>query len=297
MTNDLGLYDGCYVELRNGKTRGPLKLSAGKHYPWIYNEGAADNESWTNSGLVYMDASAPEPYDIVRVLPSKARARRAAPQAEVQPTISEELKLTEGCHVELRNGHKRGPMTSQTKVLRNFPWTEVDRFNSECWRDNGQFLYGNESSPYDIVKVLPAQVPDESAPGFSDSENAKGGLSQVDRLELTGRDIADAHDAINLEWHDPRNMEDFNSLLVRELNKILAGRRDRRIQELLEANTRYVERAREAEADRVTQVGEAVQKLLASEQRIGRVKNYARQLRLLLEDIDGKAANTSEESE
>jgi len=67
--SELGIYEGCYVELRNGAVVGPVKRSSkDMGWPWYINEGAP---CWSDKGYIgyiaFHDLLSPE--DIVRVMP------------------------------------------------------------------------------------------------------------------------------------------------------------------------------------------------------------------------------------
>ncbi len=67
--SELGIYEGCYVQLRNGDVVGPVRRSEEDlGWPWYINEGAP---CWSDEGYI-MYAHSVEPQDIVRVMPKDA---------------------------------------------------------------------------------------------------------------------------------------------------------------------------------------------------------------------------------
>jgi hypothetical protein len=65
--SELGIYEGCYVELRNGDVVGPVKRSEGDMgWPWHIKEGVP---CWTDEGFIGFH-DLPSPEDIVRVIDS-----------------------------------------------------------------------------------------------------------------------------------------------------------------------------------------------------------------------------------
>lgn len=79
--NELGLYEGCYVELKNGEIHGPLENDGDRDYPW--NPIGKTAPSWTDSGKVWVNPGRKSPWDIVRVLPPKGAT--AEPQTDPAP--------------------------------------------------------------------------------------------------------------------------------------------------------------------------------------------------------------------
>lgn len=65
--SDLGIYEGCYAELRNGIVRGPLRMNDPcSLYRWEILGGKNDADSWDKDGRVYQGVDTVD--DIVRVL-------------------------------------------------------------------------------------------------------------------------------------------------------------------------------------------------------------------------------------
>ena len=65
----IGMYDGCYVELRDGSVRGPVKFRTDiePHMrPWLHR-----TEAWFDHGG-YRIQGGKSPWDAVRVLPNLA---------------------------------------------------------------------------------------------------------------------------------------------------------------------------------------------------------------------------------
>lgn len=80
MENKLGLYEGCYVELKNGEILGPLENDRDPDYPW--NPVNMILPAWTPNGA-YWKSGVAHQFDIVRVLPPKGAT--SEPQTEPAP--------------------------------------------------------------------------------------------------------------------------------------------------------------------------------------------------------------------
>ncbi|MCZ7861523.1 hypothetical protein O9X98_08935 [Agrobacterium salinitolerans] len=66
--NSVHMYDGCYVELRDGTIRGPLKMRADAEphmRPW-----SNGNDAWLDHGGCHIEGGE-SPLDVVRVLPAR----------------------------------------------------------------------------------------------------------------------------------------------------------------------------------------------------------------------------------
>lgn len=62
------------------------------------------------------------------------------------------LGFYDGCHVELRDGTIRGPVTRRTDIEPHMrPWLN----ETEAWYDNGGYRIVGGESPWDVVRVLP----------------------------------------------------------------------------------------------------------------------------------------------
>lgn len=66
--SDLKLHRGCYVQLRDGRIKGPLKYVEHALYPWQVSDSKHDDESWTENGRTYDGGPSPCHTDIARVL-------------------------------------------------------------------------------------------------------------------------------------------------------------------------------------------------------------------------------------
>lgn len=76
--SDLGLYEGCHVQLRNGETKGPLQREKNAHakFPW-----SVGKHSWTPTGGYFLGEA--DPRDIVSVISTDSIVETPADQVTV----------------------------------------------------------------------------------------------------------------------------------------------------------------------------------------------------------------------
>lgn len=66
------------------------------------------------------------------------------------------IRMYDGCHVVLRDGTIRGPVSLRTDIEPHMrPWIN----GAEAWFDNGGYRIQGGESPWDVVRVMPASYP------------------------------------------------------------------------------------------------------------------------------------------